>query len=403
MKKILLLTSEYPNPESQYDTPIIHYFTKEWVKSGAQVQVIHYRSIFPTPFYWVAFLFKKQVKRFFGTDFIPVKRRRNVIRYVMDGVSVLSVPIFKIFPHFPYSKNIINKNVNEIAKYNNQLNFTPDFIIGHFYNPQLPIISALKLFYSNAKTCIVLHEDPSIIRRKFSDNYQSFFVNIDMWGFRFKKLKENFEKEFGTSFKTFICYSGVPEEFIFNKKSTKKFENGIIRFCFVGMLIPLKRVSDIIFALNLTYPNKNFQFVIVGEGMEYDNLKQLTEDLNLENNIIFLGKKSREDVQIILDNSDCFVMVSESEAFGLVYLEAMSKGCITIGTSGQGIDGVIENGKNGFLCESKNIEQLVSIIKYIQSMGTNELKKISQNAIDTAAKMTDKNIAQYYLSNLENL
>jgi glycosyltransferase involved in cell wall biosynthesis len=400
---ILLLTSEYPNPDSSYDTPIIHYFTKEWVKLGVQVQVIHYRSIFPAPFYWIAFLFRKQVKRFFGTDFIPSKRRKKVIHYELDGVSVASVPIFKIFPHIRYSKSILNKQINSIIKTNKNLQFSPDFIIGHFYNPQLPIVSALKSIYPCAKTCIVLHEHPLIIKRKFLKSYQSYFVNIDIWGFRFKKLKDDFEKEFGTNFKTFICYSGVPEEFIFNKISTKKFDDGITRFCFVGMLIPLKRVSDIIIALNISFPNKNFKLEIVGVGMELDNLKQLTADLNLDNNIIFLGKKSRDEVQKILDTTQCFVMVSESEAFGLVYLEAMSKGCITIGTKGQGIDGVIENGKNGFLCESKNIEELVSIFKQIKSLESSELKIISQNAIDTSVKMTDKNIAQSYLSNLIHL
>jgi glycosyltransferase involved in cell wall biosynthesis len=403
MHKILLLTSEYPNPDSSYDTPIIHYFTKEWVKFGAQVQVIHYRSTFPAPFYWVAFLFRNQVKRYFGTDFIPSKRRKQIIHYELDGVRVASVPIFKLFPHFRYFKHVLDKHIHSIVKSNNSLKFDPDFIIGHFYNPQIPIVSALKSVYPFAKTCIVLHEHPSIIKRKFFDSFQSYFVNIDIWGFRFKKLKDDFEKEFGPNFKTFICYSGVPEEFIFNKISAKKFDDGITRFCFVGMLIPLKRVSDIIIALNSSFPNKKFQLEIVGVGMELDNLKQLASDLKLEKNIFFLGKKSRDEVQKILDTTQCFVMISESEAFGLVYLEAMSKGCITIGTRGQGIDGVIEDGKNGFLCESKNIEELVSIFKQIKSLDSSELKIISQNAIDTSVKMTDKNIAESYLSNLIHL
>jgi len=34
-------------------------------------------------------------------------------------------------------------------------------------------------------------------------------------------------------------------------------------------------------------------------------------------------------------------MVSAPETFGLVYLEAMAKGCIVIGTKNWGIDGIV--------------------------------------------------------------
>ena len=42
-------------------------------------------------------------------------------------------------------------------------------------------------------------------------------------------------------------------------------------------------------------------------------------------------------------------MISQGEAFGLVYLEAMARGCITIASRGEGFDGIIKDGINGFL------------------------------------------------------
>src|SRR5690606_27533936 len=97
---------------------------------------------------------------------------------------------------------------------------------------------------------------------------------------------------------------------------------------------------------------------------------------------------------------DCYVMVSESEAFGLVYLEAMSKGCITIGTKGQGIDGIIIHGVNGFLCESGNPDKLADLILYINSLTIEELTTISQNAINTTLEMTDWKVAESYFNNI---
>ena len=58
----------------------------------------------------------------------------------------------------------------------------------------------------------------------------------------------------------------------------------------------------------------------------------------------------REEVIRQMDNHDVFVMISRNETFGLVYLEAMARGCITIASRNEGFDGVIEHGVNGFLC-----------------------------------------------------
>ena len=72
--KILILTSEYPNPNSTFDTPVVHYYTKEWVKLGHEVRVIHFRSVFPSVFYFFSKTFKTFVKRIFQTDFVPAVR-----------------------------------------------------------------------------------------------------------------------------------------------------------------------------------------------------------------------------------------------------------------------------------------------------------------------------------------
>ena len=95
-------------------------------------------------------------------------------------------------------------------------------------------------------------------------------------------------------------------------------------------------------------------------------------------------------------------MVSRDEAFGLVYLEAMSRGCITIAARNEGIDGVIVHGVNGFLCEAGNEDELVNLLRHIDSLSENELIKISSNAIETARNMTivetSKNYIEFVMS-----
>ena len=115
-----------------------------------------------------------------------------------------------------------------------------------------------------------------------------------------------------------------------------------------------------------------------------------------------LGKLSRDDVQAKMVTTDVFIMVSKPEAFGLVYVEAMSKGCITIGTIGQGIDGVIQHGNNGFLCEARNIEALKDILIGINQMSYNDKLNLANNAIKTASLLTDKKVASDYLNMIIN-
>lgn len=397
-KNILILSREYPNPYNKLDTPVIHYFAKEWKKAGYNVIVFHYQSVFPAFFYLISRLFPTLVRKIIKTDFFQTKRISKDTFYEKDNVIIYSFPIYKFLPHGRFSNRTIQKHVTKALMTLESHNFIPDVITGHFYNPQLEIITKLKETYSNARTCIVLHEEPFVIKKTYKDNYINLLKQIDVWGFRFQALKTQFEALYGYNYNTFNCLSGIPDEYIDDNLVKKEFSNGVSNYTYVGMLIPLKRVDDSLRAFNSAFPENNFRFKIIGDGMEYENLKKLTNQLSLETNVEFLGRLDRNHVQEELSSTDCFVMVSESEAFGLVYLEAMAKGCITIGTIGQGIDGVIVDGVNGFLCEAKNVEQLASIFMKIAKMTQTELETISKNAIETAKDLTDSRAAVMYLN-----
>ena len=59
MKNILLLSPLYPALDlPKTDTPVVHFFAKEWVKMGYNVRVFHYPSNFPSIYY----LFVKFIK-----------------------------------------------------------------------------------------------------------------------------------------------------------------------------------------------------------------------------------------------------------------------------------------------------------------------------------------------------
>ena len=96
-------------------------------------------------------------------------------------------------------------------------------------------------------------------------------------------------------------------------------------------------------------------------------------------------------------------MVSKNEIFGLVYLEAMAASCITIGSKGEGIDGILVNNENGFLCDPDNNEELRDTIISIANMNSSRLIDIASSAYNTALANSDSKAAELYLNNvLEN-
>lgn len=93
-------------------------------------------------------------------------------------------------------------------------------------------------------------------------------------------------------------------------------------------------------------------------------------------------------------------MISRNETFGLVYLEEMARGCITIASRDEGFDGIIEDGKNGFLCKAGDVKELTTIMSKIKAMSPAERRRISENAMATAKELTDEKVAKRYLEAL---
>lgn len=358
---------------------------------GYDVQVIHLNYILPHIFQYVGKLINVFCKtNNWSVNFLNSTRKN--MKYDIESIPVSYIPVIRPIPRHSvpqWHNQIAYKNVIRILK---EENYNPDIIVGHWSSP-LFFIHKLKSLFPDAKTGLVLHQ-----RIGFSNRIDEKIQILDAIGFRNEAIRKSFEALYGRHDNEFICYSGVPQVYLSN--NPKSFSSTISRFVYVGKLMELKRVENSIIALDRVYGERDFHFDIVGDGVCYEDLKSLTEKLNLHNKVTFHGNVSRDRAQEIVGNAECFVMVSDYEAFGLVYLEAMAKGLITIGTKGQGADGFIIDGKNGFLCEPKNIDALCDVLRIVLTMSNEELNNISRNALNTATEMTDKKVAEKYINRI---
>lgn len=136
---------------------------------------------------------------------------------------------------------------------------------------------------------------------------------------------------------------------------------------------------------------------IVGHGPEQKALEQLAQVLGVSNAVRFTGQLSNEGVLAEMSRAQFFCMPSVREGFGIVYLEAMASGCITIGTEGEGIADLIESGKNGFLVPAGSPEAIVQVVEWCLAH-PQEADAIRQRGKQDAMALTWEVNAKKYLA-----
>lgn len=398
---LFLLTSVYPSKYTpKGTTPVVHYFAKEWTAQGHRVHVFHVESVFPKFFYLFGRAFKKILDAKLG-HMISTQAPKEYDE-TKDGVSVTHITLKKTKPHGRFPKKQILRAFNIISSYFEKEG-VPDCFVGHWDNPQLELLHLLKLKY-NRPSCLVYHSNGFKHLFKCYGNDTVTLVNdIDLVGFRNVTARSVYGKAFKIPAHSFIAASGVSKPFIEAGKAFEKETGKIERFVYVGTLIHRKYPEIIIEALYQSYQKESFEITYIGEGNDRNIIQQRLENLKCNGKLTFTGRIPREEVIRYLKQADVFVMISKGEIFGLVYLEAMALGCITIAARHEGIDGIIVDGVNGFLCEAGNADELATIITKIRKMSPEELKTMSVKAKETANTYSDVNVAKNYIDEISKI
>lgn len=113
----------------------------------------------------------------------------------------------------------------------------------------------------------------------------------------------------------------------------------------------LARVLESCFRLQAR--GEQFLLVIAGDGCKRDWLEQLARRLP-EDSVRFVGRLQGREMRDFYSAGDVFVFPGINESLGMVYLEAQACGLPVVAYANGGIDGVVEQGKTGFLTEFKN-------------------------------------------------
>lgn len=149
-------------------------------------------------------------------------------------------------------------------------------------------------------------------------------------------------------------------------------------FLSIGSLDSNKNHISLIKAFANKFKDSNVTLKIGGTGKLLKTLKEKTVELNIENQVDFLGHLDRGRVKEEMQRSDVFVLPSKYETFGVVLIEALACGKPIISTMCGGAEDIVDD-DNGVLVPVDDIESLgdamVHISENIESYNPASIKK----------------------------
>jgi len=194
--------------------------------------------------------------------------------------------------------------------------------------------------------------------------------------------------------KTRVVYSGVDCE-EFNPDNRKKYSEEIRKrhgigggekiILFQGNPFDRKGLEYAIRALPLV--RENAKLIVVGNDNIAPYMK-IARELRVDKKIIHIPFTN--EMKKYFAAADAFLLPSLYDTFALVVLEAMASGCGVVSSKYAGVSELIEDGKEGFVIDPKNCNDIAEKINIMLNSGSvfrkNARKKAEQCGWDKTAK-----------------
>ena len=171
---------------------------------------------------------------------------------------------------------------------------------------------------------------------------------------------------------------------------------------YIGRIGQEKNISEIIsFMPNVMKKNNNMKLLIVGGGPYLDNLRNQVINEGIEDKVIFTGMVNSNEVYKYYKIAEIFVTASTSETQGLTYLESLSSGCPVVCKYDQCIDGVVDQGKNGYTYKNEfEFEKYIDRILNNDSLRFNMKKYAEIKANEYSSKIFANKVLGKYISTI---
>lgn len=359
--KVLFLVNNYPEENKPYAGVFVHNQVKAVCEKGIDAKVLY-------------------------LDFRSIRRKRKwgMGKYIYDGIIVYRFaipcgPLKKLYywlinnlSCFAYKKVLKHeKNIDCIHAHFTDMGLAAKVIKEQFSVPYVLTEHSSTLIQKEISL-----EEETVIRQSYIGADRLLAVGSVLKS----KMMNYTDKEIT------VVPNVLPERFRVYQKSSKE-EKNFTFISVVGTLTKEKKIDLLVEAFKELYKTyTDIRLIICGAGNLMEELKAYVKDINLDSKIDFLGVINNNDLPVVLNNCDCFVLPSIVETFGVVYIEAAGCGLPLIGANSGGTADII-NDDNGIIIRQPQVDCLVNAMEHMYNQHTlYNAELISRQAIENFGK-----------------
>jgi glycosyltransferase involved in cell wall biosynthesis len=189
----------------------------------------------------------------------------------------------------------------------------------------------------------------------------------------------------------FVIHKSIdPESFVNMWKLQNKVANQCPVVLFIGGNMQRKGLPDLICAApSILEEAPSTEFWVVGDDRAEPWMMKLCKDFGVDHRFRFIGRKTQAELAEIYARSTVFCMPSLTEAFGVVFLEAMAAGVPVIASRVGGIVEIVQDEINGLLVSPGNQHEIS--LKVLRLLTDQDLReRLRQGGLDTVQQFTVK-------------
>ncbi len=221
-----------------------------------------------------------------------------------------------------------------------------------------------------------------------------------------KGLRNNLKSEGFDIEKTLVHYLGVSiENFAYKEREPiglKIEKKEKVSYLQVGRFVEKKGHEHTVKAFhNFLKKRKDselFEVRFAGEGPLEKPIRDLVNELGIQDNVKFLGYKSPDEVIEEMTNADALLQHSvtafngDTEGLPVVITEGMATGLPVVSTYHSGIPELIESEKNGFLIDERNIEEYVVAFRRLTQLKDLKINEAARETVDKDFSLASQNL-----------